>query len=298
MMQRLNLRSVNKKSMESLILGGALDSFNQFHRSQYLVAPMDSTETFLESLLRFGANFQAQKSSNQISLFGDAMTQYIELPKPPNIEEWGQIEKLEKEKEVTGIYISGHPLDDYRIEFTNFINCPLENIDNTLRQPLKLGGIVTDVHIGVSMKGTGYAKFTVQDKSGSFQFTIRNENFEAYKHLLSKGQVLYIEGSNEKFYNGDGTYFKVNKVQLLDTVGKNLTKSITLKLALKHISEAFINQLDQLCIKNEGMHLLKFKIIDDADEYGVDLISSNHKVNVDYKFINELESIGISYKIN
>ncbi len=298
MMQRLNLRSVNKKNMESLILGGALDSFNQFHRSQFLVAPADSTETFLESLLRFGANFQAQKSSNQISLFGDAMVQYIELPKPPNIEEWGQIEKLEKEKEVTGIYISGHPLDDYRIEFTNFINCALDNIDNTLRQPLKLGGIVTDVHIGVSMKGTGYAKFTVQDKSGSFQFTIRNENFEAYKHLLSKGQVLYIEGSNEQFYNGDGTYFKVNKVQLLDTVGKNLTKSITLKLALKHVSETFIQQLDQLCIKNEGTHVLKFKILDEGDEIGVDLISSNHKINADYKFINELESMGIHYKIN
>lgn len=298
LVERVNLRSVNKKSMESLILGGALDSFQQFYRSQFLVLPDNSSETFLESLLKYGGNFQSQKSSNQISLFGDSLAQYIDRPKPPQIQEWGQIEKLEKEKEVTGIYISGHPLDDYQLEFANFINCPLEKIDENLGTFLKLGGIVTDVHIGTTLKGTGYARFTAQDKSGEYQFTLRNEKFEAYKHLLTKGQVLFIEGVLEKFYTGDGTYFKINKIQLLDTVGKNLTKSITLKLALKSITEQLLFQLEQLCINSAGTHLVKFKIVDDGDEYGVDLISSNHKVNVDYKFIRELEYIGVSFKIN
>lgn len=298
MVQRLNLRAVNKKCMESLVLSGAIDSFNQFNRAQFLVAPENYGDTFLESLLKFGANYQAQKSSNQISLFGDSLIQYIDRPKPPDIGEWGQIEKLEKEKEVTGIYLSGHPLDDYRLEFKNFINCPLNKINDTLGTALKLGGIISEVYIGTSMKGTGYAKFTLQDISGSHQFNLRNETFEAYKHLLSKGQILYIEGSNEKFYKGDGTYFKVTKIQMLDTVGQNLTKSITIKIPLHNITDQLMYQLEQLCIKCEGTHLFKMKITDEGDEYGVDLVSSNHTVNADYRFINELEYLGISYKIN
>lgn len=298
MVQRLNLRAVNKKCMESLVLSGAIDSFNQYNRAQFLVTPENYGDTFLESLLKFGANYQAQKSSNQISLFGDSLIQYIDRPKPPDIGEWGQIEKLEKEKEVTGIYLSGHPLDDYRLEFKNFINCPLNKINDTLGTALKLGGIISEVYIGTSMKGTGYAKFTLQDISGSFQFNLRNETFEAYKHLLSKGQILYIEGSNEKFYKGDGTYFKVTKIQMLDTVGQNLTKSITIKIPLHNITDQLMYQLEQLCIKCEGSHIFKMKITDEGDEYGVDLVSSNHTVNADYKFINELEYLGIAYKIN
>lgn len=298
MVHRLSLRSVNKKSMESLILGGAVDSFNQFNRAQFLTPNPDTGDVFLETLMRYGANFQAQESSNQMSLFGDAMTEYIEKPKPPKIEEWGQLEKLEREKEVTGIYLSGHPLDDYKLEFKNFINCSLDKINQTLSKPLKLGGIITDVFIGTSLKGTGYAKFTISDHYGSYQFNLRNENFEAYKHLLSKGQVLYIEGSNEKFYNGDGTYFKVTKIMLLDTIGKNMTKSITIKLPLQKITDQLMYQLQQLCINSEGPHLFKLKIVDNDDEYGVDLISSNIKVNADYQFIKELDYMEISYKIN
>ncbi len=296
--QRLSLRSVNKKCMESLVLGGAFDSLNQFKRSQFIVPAKETGDVFIENLLKYGANYQAQKSSNQISLFGDSLVHLIDKPRPPVIEEWGQMEKLEKEKEVTGIYLSGHPLDDYMMEFRHFINCPLSMIDDRTGVLLKLGGIVTDVFIGTSIKGTGYAKFTLQDMEGSHQFFLRNENFEAYKHLLSVGLVLYVEGSNEKSYKGDHTYFKLRRIHLLDTIGENLTQSITMKVPLEDITSNLIDQLVDLCIQHEGQHTFKLKIISGDDENGVDLISSDHTVHADYKFIGAIENLGFAYKIN
>lgn len=298
MMRRLNLRSVNKKCFDSLVLGGALDSFGKFNRAQYFELVGDRTETFIESLLKYGSNYQAQKESNQMSLFGDAMTSYIDLPKPPAVPEWNQIEKLEKEKEVTGIYISGHPLDDYHLEFKHFINCPLEKVEQILGKTLKIGGIVSEAIFGTSQKGTGYVRFTVQDFTGSLQISLYNEQFEAFKHLITKGQVLYIEGANEKWYGSDRINFKVKDIRMLDTIGKNLTKSVTLKIPLHLVDEKLVYEIEHICLERVGPHLLKLKIVDEGDENGIDLVSTNIKVNADFQFINEVEVLGLAYKLN
>jgi DNA polymerase-3 subunit alpha len=136
-----------------LVLGGALDSFGGINRAQYFEISGDRTETFIESLLKYGSNYQAQKDSNQMSLFGDAMTQLYRLVQNHrSVPEWSQIEKLEREKEVTGIYISGHPLDDYHLEFQHFINCPLEKAEQVQGKLLKMGGIVTEATFGTITK--------------------------------------------------------------------------------------------------------------------------------------------------
>jgi DNA polymerase III subunit alpha len=297
MMRRLNLRSVNKKCMDSLVLGGALDAFGDFYRAQYF-APSERGETFIEQLLRYGSNYQAQKESSQISLFGDSMTSYIDRPKPPVTEEWSQIEKLEKEKEVTGIYISGHPLDDFSLEFKHFINCPLEKAEQVHDKLLKLGGIVTDVYIGTNQRGTNYGKFTMQDFTGSLQINLFNEQFEKWKHLLVKGQVLYIEGVNRTNRETARTYFNVQDIRLMDTIGKNLTKCITLKIPLTEINEVLVENITHLCESRKGPHLLKMKVIDADDHIGVDLVSTGYKVSVDHLFIRELDEMGLGYKLN
>lgn len=297
MMRRLNLRSVNKKCMDSLVLGGALDSFGDFHRAQYF-APDEKGESFIERVLRYGSNYQAQKESSQISLFGDSMTSYIDRPKPPVVEEWSQIEKLEREKEVTGIYISGHPLDDFALEFKNFINCPLEKAEQIHDKLLKIGGIVTDVYIGTNQRGTNYGKFTIQDFTGSLQVSLFTDVFEKWKHLLIKGQVLYIEGINRKNRETERIYFNVQDIRLMDSIGKNLTKSITLKIPLESINETLVEDISQLCESKKGPHLLKLKVVDEDDHIGIDLISTGYKVEVDYRFIQELNELGIGYKLN
>ncbi|MBK9254853.1 MAG: DNA polymerase III subunit alpha [Saprospiraceae bacterium] len=297
MMRRLNLRSVNKKCMDSLVLGGALDSFGDINRAQYF-SENEKGENFIEQLLRYGGNYQAQKESNQISLFGDAMTNYIDQPKPSNVEEWNQIEKLEREKEVTGIYISGHPLDDFSLEFKHFINCPLEKAEQIIDKQLKLGGIISDVVLGTSQRGTNYARFTIQDFTGSLQVSLYNEQYESWKHLLVKGQVLYIEGMNQKGRDTDRMFFRVRDIRLLDTIGKNMTKSITIKLPLEIIDERLVCDIEALCLKKLGPHTLKLKVVDETDNIGVDLISTGMKVSADHQFIRELDELGLAYKLN
>jgi DNA polymerase-3 subunit alpha len=298
MMRRLNLRAVNKKCLDSLVLGGALDSFGGINRAQYFELTDERSETFIESLLKYGANYQTQKESNQMSLFGDAMTSYIDTPKPPVVPEWNLIDKLEKEKEVTGIYISGHPLDDYHLEFKHFINCPLEKADQTQGKLLKLGGIVTEATFGTTQKGTGYCRFTIQDHTGSLQVNLYNEKFETYKSLITKGQVLYIEGTYEKGYNQDRVFFNVKDIRMLDTIGKVMTKSVTLKIPLNVIDEKLVHEIEHICTEHIGPHALKLKIVDENEEYSIDLVSTSIKVTADYKFIHEVENLGLAYKLN
>lgn len=299
MMRRLNLRSVNKKCLESMVLGGALDSFEKLNRAQFFDVSDGRQETYLEALLKYGSNYQAQSESSQMSLFGDAMTNYIDTPKPPAVPEWSQIEKLEKEKEVTGFYISGHPLDDYRLEFTYFINCPLEMAEQTQGKLLKMGGIVTETFFATSQKGTGYCKFTLQDFTGSMQFSLFNEKYEAFKHLITKGQVLYLEGINEKRYNQDKFFFNVKELKMLDTIGKAMTKSVTVKIPLESLDERLIFEIESICQENVGPHMLKVKIVDDSQPgLDIDMVSTGVKVNADYKFVNLIEELGLAYKLN
>jgi len=297
MMKRLNLRSVNKKCLESLALGGGLDSFEEFNRAQYFTQN-DKGENFIEQLLKFGNNLQSQKESIQISLFGDTIMDMIDEPKPGNVEEWNQIEKLEREKEVTGIYISGHPLDDYSLEFKYFINCPLEKAEQIEGKLLKLGGIVTDVFFGTTQKGNPYTKFTILDFTGELQITMYNEANETWKHLLTKGNVLYVEGINQKGYNSDRTFFKPKEIMFLDTVGQTQTKSVTVRMTLDEINDRTIDGIVKLCEEKNGKHLFKVKIVDKTDEMNIDLISGTQKVNADNYFVQELESLGLLFKIN
>jgi DNA polymerase III subunit alpha len=298
-MRRLNLRSFNKKCMDSMALGGAFDSFGGIHRAQFVTPAGERNETFNETLLKYGNNYQIQKESNQMSLFGDAATSYIEKPAPPKLEEWGQLEKLEREKEVTGIYLSGHPLDDFALEFSNFINCALEMIDDTKGALIKCGGIITDALHGTTQKGSGYAKFTMADFTGSYQFSIYNEAYENWKHLINKGQVIYLEGVNEKGYNSDRMFLKVKDIRLLDSIGKAKTKFITLKIRLSQIDEVFVNGLTEVLTTSPGPHTVKFKLVEDDNEsMPVDLVMPGTTVMADYQLVQKIEYLNIAYKIN
>ncbi len=296
-MRRVNLRSVNKKCLDSLALSGAFDCFTEFNRAQYF-APNEKGENFIEQLIRFGSHVQGQKESIQISLFGEAMQDMIIEPKPEKVQEWNQIEKLEKEREVTGIYISGHPLDDYTLEFNYFINCPLEKADQIEGQLLKMGGMVKDVHFGSTQKGNPYTRFTMVDFTGEFQISLYNESHEMWKHLISPGNVLYVEGINQKGLNSDRAFFRVKEIMFLDTVGQVRTKSITVKIELQDINENAVNSLVELCESKPGKHTLKFRVRDTEADMEVDLQSLTYKINADGLFVQELESMGFSFKLN
>ena len=297
MTKRLNLRSVNKKCMESLVMGGAFDSFSSIDRAQYF-APTERFETVIEHALKYGNKYQNQKHLSKHSLFGDMSDTILPEPEIPAAEPWSLIEKLTKEKDVTGIYLSGHPLDDYRIEMKNFTNTTLSEVDSTKDKKLKLAGLVSDVFHGVNRKGLGYGKFTLQDYSGSLTIMLFNEDYKKYKELIDLGEVLFVEGMYQKSISTERYFFRVREIKLLDTVGKSLTKSITVQVPINNVSDRFINEFEALCSGHKGKHQLNIMIVDGSDEFSLKFKSKIKKVNANNQFVNQIERLGLRYRLN
>ena len=297
LVRRLNLRTINKKVLESLVLSGALDCFQHLHRAQYFT-PSGKYESLIEHALKYGAAYQSRKEQNQNSLFGDMEEMEIDEPAAPHAEPWSLIFKLTKEKEVTGIYMTGHPLDDYRLEVENFTNCPLDMIEKFKDRKLKIAGIVTEAQHRVSRKGTGYGIFTIQDFRGSLQIRLFNEDYKKHKALFEPGEALYLEGFYQPGWNGGDYNFNVREVRLLDSVGESMTESITLKLPVDQVTQEVIDRIDAVCTRHKGSHKLKLQIFAKEEEVLLNLVSKAHRVRADSTFIEDLAEIGIRYKLN
>ncbi len=296
MAHKLNFKAVNKRCLESLVLGGALDSFTEVSREQYF-GGTGKFPTLLEAIVRYGNAYQTMNETNAVSLFGETDETLIDQPQVPEVLPWTNIDKLEKEKEVTGIYISGHPLDDFQLEFKYFVQHTLEQAEASKDLLVKVAGIVSSAQHGVSQRGTAYGRFTLQDYRGELELALYNEQYEEWKSLLFKGNIIYLEGVNKKGW-GDRYMFKVSKIKMLDTIGKQMTKSITIKVPLERINEQFIEQLEGLCEENEGSHKLKMKILDGEHQVAIDVKSENKMINASFEFVTALEEMNISFKLN
>ncbi len=300
MVRRLSMKAVNKRVLESLALGGAFDFYEAAHRAQYL-APSDKYETLLEHAVRYGNSYRSQEASAAHSLFG-AVSDSISLPEPnfPNVEPWPLVEKLNREKEVTGIFISGHPLDDYKMEMANFVTCNLDAInDYQQRSQLQVGGMITKAIHKVSKNGNGWGIFEISDFSGSLEFKLFGEDYQKFKHILIDGMAVFIKGKFQRGWRDeDGLEFKVLEIKMLDGIAATMTESITLKLSLDHLNVEFLDQLDVLCTTHQGPHKLKMEIIDPSTMFKVQMVSTGRKVNADNDFIRELGRIGVDYGLN
>ena len=298
MMRRLSLRSVNKKVLESLALGGGFDCFAGVHRAQYF-APSDKYDSLLEHALRYGNAYQSQKAQAVNSLFGE--TQEVMIPEPPMPEcpPWPLIEKLNNEKQVTGIFISGHPLDDYRMEVGNFTSCPLNEVDDNQHRPaLNLAGMVTVSRHMVSKNGNGWGIFEISDYNGSYEFKLFGEDYQKFKHLFEEGKALFLKTGWQRSWRDDGMELKVKEVKLLEGIAENMTEAITLKLPLEKITLDFINRIDELCKEHEGPHRLRMELLDKSKRLRLSMASKDRRVNATNGFIVELERLGVEYQVN
>ncbi len=297
MLQRLSLQAVNKRVMESLVLGGALDLFPILNRATYF-APSEKYDTFLEHLLRYGNAYQSQKSQSANSLFGDSEDAMIPEPNLPEKVEWSLLESLNKEKEVTGIYISGHPLDDYKIEVQNFTTCSLDRIEQFKGQKLNLAGIMSAASHRISKKGTGWGLFTLADYHGAIEFPLFSSDYAQFSNILQQGNVVFIKGQYQKRYNSDEYQLKILEVKMLEDIAADMTESITLKLPIDLLSESLIDEIDLLCKNSKGKHKLKMVFLDRTNKTSLKTVSSGCKVNADNDFVAELDRMGIGYRVN
>src|SRR5690606_20037111 len=223
--KRIDLRSANKKAFENLALAGGFDSFDA-HRAQYLHHDGDGI-MFVEKVLRYASKYQETQNSSQVSLFGNASEVQIPEPEIPKCDEWGTMKKLKQEKEVVGVYISGHPLDDFKIEMKTFTNCNVSDfnhLENFINKELCFGGIVSEVKYMTSKAGRDWAIFTVEDFEDSYSFKIYGEEYLKFRHLLVLdtfiyGRVLVQDGWTDRATGKKGEpRLKYNHIQMLHDV--------------------------------------------------------------------------------
>ncbi|MCB9048634.1 MAG: DNA polymerase III subunit alpha [Lewinellaceae bacterium] len=298
MVRRLSLRAVNKKVLESLALGGGFDCFESVTRSQYF-APSEKYDTLLEHALRYGNAYQSQKAQAVNSLFGETDEVMIPEPEIPKCPPWPLLEKLNHEKAVTGIFISGHPLDDYRLEVENFTTCSLNEVDDNQNRPaLNLAGMVTVARHMVSRNGNGWGIFELSDYNGSYEFKLFGEDYQKFKHLFEEGKALFVKGGWQRSWRGDGMEFKIKDVKLLEGVAENLADSITLKLPLETITPGLIDRIDELCKQHQGPHRLRMELLDKSNRMRLAMAAKERRVNATNGFIVELEKLGVEYQVS
>ena len=189
-------------------------------------------------------------------------------------------------------------MDDYKIEVENFTSCGLDRIENFRGQKVKIAGIVTQAQHRINKKGNGWGLFTIQDYNGVLEFPLFTEDYQKFKHLLEKGAVLYLTGIYQKRWNSEEYQLKLTDVKQLDSIGTDMTESITLKLPIENISENLIDEIEMICKTRKGKHKLKMVLLDKQNQLSLNLIAQQQKVNADSEFIDELDRIGIGYKVN
>ncbi|MFI0430262.1 DNA polymerase III subunit alpha [Mariniflexile sp. HMF6888] len=304
--KRIDLRAANKKAFENLALAGGFDGFKETHRAQYFHDDGDGI-TFLEKAIRYGNKHQENENSAQVSLFGDASDVQIAEPQVPPCEEWGTMEKLAREKEVVGIYISGHPLDDFKIEMTTFCNASLalfKNLEAYVNRELVFGGVVTDVQHRVSKQGKGWAMFTVEDYTDSYEFRIFGEEYLKFRHFLMQNNFVFVKSFvREGWVNKDTgkksePRLQFNSFQLLHDVMENYAKKLSIQLNIDDLKEDKVLKLKELLKMHPGSQMLNFVVYDNKEQIKLSMPSRKQKVKVCQELLNELEYENVVFKLN
>ena len=302
--KRVSLRAVNKKTLEGMAIAGAFDDFIASNRSVFFYSESPGKPTFLDTLVRFGQSVQEGRDHAATSLFGDTSDE-ISIPEPaiPKSEPWHVLEMLEKEKEVVGIYLSGHPLDDYRNEMKNFNFIPLSELNELEKfrnkNESKSGGIITSVNQRMTKTGKPFGSFVIEDFSGSRDFVMFSEKYLRHKHYLEVGNIIYLNWKASKsFRDPDALDIDINSMGVLADLKDKYTQ-ITLQILEREITEGFVNELVNIVQKHPGKCTLRVMINAEDQTLSVQTTASLNKVESSPEFLKALERlIGDRYKLN
>ncbi|WP_350284642.1 DNA polymerase III subunit alpha [uncultured Croceitalea sp.] len=307
MAKRVDLRAANKKAFENLAVAGGFDSFGDTHRAQYFHDEGDGI-TFLEKVIKYGAKFQENENSAQVSLFGDASEVQIPEPTVPPCEDWGTMEKLRREKEVVGIYLSGHPLDDFKKEITAFCNTSVsvfkDDLNGYVNRELSFAGVITDVQHRVSKNGKGWALFTLEDYTDTHEFRIFGEEYLKFRHFLMINSFAYLkvyvrEGwTNRETGKKGEPRLQYNDFKQLQDVMDAYAKKLTIKLNVAALQEQRIMALKDTLRSHKGSHPLNFIVYEMEEEIKLSLSSRKQKVNITSELLHTLEEQEVHYKLN
>ena len=302
----IDLRSANKKAFDSLVYAGGFDSFEGVNRAQYLQDNGDGI-TFVEKALKFGAKFQENKNSAQVSLFENSDEIQLQEPQVPPCEPWPTLEELKLEKEVVGIYISGHPLDDFQTPLKHFCNAPLEvlkDLNQLLNKELRIGGIIGEVEHRISKNGKGWASFSVEDYTDSYEFRIFGEEYLKFKHFLFENNFVYMRllikdgwRNRDTGKTGEPRINFLSFQQLQDTLEKN-SKKLTLQLSIDDLDEKKSKDIINLFKKYKGKNQLEFSFFENNEKIKLTMLSENFKISINEDLISKIKEKQLHFKLS
>lgn len=302
LVERVNLNSLNKKNIEAMALAGAFDCFKEVSREQYFSIDNKGL-SFIENLIRYGNNVKTVRTSSQQSLFGESGGFNMVRPEPSLCPPWPKLEKLNKEKEVIGIYLSSHPLDDFRLEietFTTATLADLQNLKDHVDKDTVVAGMVTDTKNGIAKNGKPYGSFTLQDYTDSFRFMMFDKEYVEFSKFFIIGYYLLVKGRVQKRRYGDEELeFKIKSINLLSSVKDELIRSVTIMVKAEDVSGEMINELMELVKENQGETELKFMFYDVTEKISLPMFSRNIRIRLNNELISYLNDHPfIDYKVN
>ena len=300
--QRVNLNACNKKNMECLALSGGFDSFPELKREQFF-AVNSKGEVFLETLMRYGNRYQADKAAAVNSLFGGENVIDIATPEILPAERWGDLERLNRERDLVGIYLSAHPLDEYTIVLDHVCNtrmAELEDKSALVGREITMGGIVTSVRRGISKNGNPYGIAKIEDYSGSAELPFFGNDWVTFQGYLGEGTFLFIKARCQpKQWRPEELDIKITSMELLPDVKEKLVEKITILVPLSVLNSAMVAELSSLTKDHPGNTELYFKVTDRDEKMHVDLISRPVKLYVGKELISYLkERPELEFRIN
>jgi len=300
--KRVN-RAVNKKTLEALAMAGGFDCFKEHHRRQYLEAP-EGDIILLEKAVKYAQKVIQEAESSQVSLFGNGSGMEVPVPSIQNIEPFSQLQQLNIEKEVVGLYISGHPLDQFKVEFDAFTNTPLPEFANmealrTKGDNIKAAGIVTSFAHRTTKTGKPFGTLTMEDYQGGHTFFIFGEDYVKYKEYFMTGWFLYLTGSVHPNKWKEGEFeFKINQIMLLSDVRSKMVKGLRVHIDLDDLTLDLMEKLEEITQKYKGEAKLYINVIDKKENITLDLMSTRYFVDPSNDMIKELETLPeVIYKI-
>ena len=300
--KRVNLRSVNKKVFESLAKAGAFDCFEGTHRAQFFHSEDNGASIFLDKIIRHAHNVIARENTSQMNLFEE--TSEIDLPDPemPNCEPWSSMEIMNSEKDVTGMYISGHPLDNYKIHIKSFCNVRIKDLKNphALKgKELSFAGIISNAAHKYTKTGNPYGTFQIEDYTESYQLFLFAEDYLKWKHFLDSPNPVLVKAFIQiNRRNPAQLDIRVKSMSLLSEATEDSNADLLLNIPISQINDPFIHMMQKLAKQHKGRSRLKISLYDALEKNTVHMLSRSTRVDP-VSFLSELlKHYDINYRLN
>lgn len=301
--ERVNLTACNKRTIESLALCGAFDEFSDIRREQFFVENSKG-EPVLETIIRYGSKFQTDTAMSKNSLFGDSDAVEIAKPEIPYAPEWSPLERLNKERDLIGMYLSAHPLDEFELEINHICNTTtvdLKDLASLQGKALRIGGMVTNLRHGTSKAGNPYGIFTLEDYVGAYEFALFGNSYIEFSKYMIKDLYLYInaivqeKGADYKYKKPSDPNspkeleLKIQKIELFRDVKDKLIEMLTLTIPLQQIDDEFATEISDLVLKNKGNVNVYIHVVDESSPNKVKLFSRQHRLKINTEVYRKLK---------